>query len=370
MSVSCEETDEVHYGNRQIHRINVHTIAMNQQVQRLPMEKLIERDKIVVERICNDDNFAYYFFHEKCRPLFSHIIWTIYNNNADYDELVNDLYAYLKEPNEDGKYWYRLNTFNYRTSLFDWIKTVAIRKFYTPSSEVFSIPERMFELGVAKDLFLQIKIAKYRNFLYYNYILNLTGTQLLDKLGIEESQVSVLSRSSIKYFKNFLKNNHPEYYDIFFCDKSANKGIVPISPNLSVTSGEKNVVELSIDVQNYMASMPNERYRYVIKSIFLDDKSPEELSEELNTPVSNIYNIKSRGIEQLRDIAIVSGEVDKIDKFINMIDSDRYRKIIHSIFIDKDDYDTICLELGLTKSQFTNEKKAAMKELKSLIFKK
>lgn len=343
---------------------------MNQEVQRLPMKELIESDKIIVERICNDDNFAYYFFYEKCRPLFSNIIWTIYNNNADYDELVNDLYIYLKEPNADGEYWHRLNTFDYRTSLFDWIKTVAIRKFYTPSNEVFNIPERMLELGVAENLFLQIKIAKYRNFLYYNYILNLSGTQLLDKLGIEESQVSALSRGSIKYFKSFLKNNYLEYYDIFFYDKSANKGTVPISPNLLIYTGEKNVVELSIDVQNYLASMPNERYKYVIKSIFLDDKSPEELSDELNTPISNIYNIKSRGIEQLRDIAIISGEVDKIEKFINMIDTDRYRKIVHSIFIDKDDYDAICLELGLTKSQFNNEKKAAMKELKSLIFKK
>lgn len=343
---------------------------MKQQVRRLPMKELIERDKIIVERICNDDNFAYYFFHEKCRPLFSNIIWTIYNNNADYDELVNDLYVYLKEPNKDGEYWHRLNTFDYRTSLFDWIKTVAVRKFYTPSNEVFRIPERMLELGVAKDLFLQIKIAKYRNFLYYNYVLNLSGTQLLDKLGIEESQLSALSRGSIKYFKSFLKNNHPEYYDIFFYDKSANKRDIPISPNLPISTGEKNVVELSIDAQNYLASMPNERYRYVIKSIFLDDKSPEELSEELNTPVSNIYNIKSRGIEQLRDIAIVSGEVDKIERFINMVDNDRFRKIIHSIFIDKDDYDAICLELGFTKSQFNNEKKAAMKELKSLIFKK
>ena len=343
---------------------------MNQQAQRLPMKTLIARDKIIVERICNDDYFAYYFFYKKCRPLFNNIIWTIYNNNADYDELVNELYIYLKEPNEEGKYWYRLNTFDYRTSLFDWIKTVAIRKFYTPSNEVFNIPERMLEFGVAKDLFLQIKIAKYRNFLYYNYILNLSGTQLLDKLGIKENQMSALSRGSIKYFKNFLKNNHPEYYDIFFCDKSTKKVIVPISPNLPIDTGEKNVVELSIDAQNYLASMPNERYKYVIKSIYIDDKSPEELSEELNTPVSNIYNIKSRGIEQLRDIVIFSGEVDKIEKFINMIDSDRYRTIIHSIFIDKDDYDAICLELGLTKSQFNNEKKAAMKELKSLIFKK
>ena len=189
-------------------------------------------------------------------------------------------------------------------------------------------------------------------------------------MGIEENQLSALSRSSIKFFKKFLKINHPEYYDIFFYDKSSNIGNIPISPNISSPGGDQKAVELSIDVRNYLSSMPNKRYRYVIKSIFLDGVSPEELSEELDTPISNVYNIKSRGIEQLRDIAIVSGEVYEIEKFINMMVTDRYREIIHSIFVEKDDYDTICLELGLTKSQFNNEKKAAMKELKSLIFKK
>lgn len=44
--------------------------VMNLSKQRLTREELIKRDKITVEQICSDDNFAYYFFHEKCRPLF------------------------------------------------------------------------------------------------------------------------------------------------------------------------------------------------------------------------------------------------------------------------------------------------------------
>ena len=188
---------------------------MDKNVDILPIKELIERDKKIIERICNDDDFAYYFFHEKCRPLFSNIIWTIYNNNADYDELVNDLYIYLKEPVKESGYWHRLKTFDFRTSLFDWIKIVATRRFYTPSNEVFRIPERMIELGVAEDLFLQLRIAKYRNFLYYNYILKLSEPQLIEKLGIEENQLSALSRSSIKFFKKFHKIN------IFGCELSA-----------------------------------------------------------------------------------------------------------------------------------------------------
>jgi len=55
-------------------------------------ENVRKHDECVIKRICDDDKFAYYFFHEKCRPLFSKILWTIYGNNADYDELVNEMY--------------------------------------------------------------------------------------------------------------------------------------------------------------------------------------------------------------------------------------------------------------------------------------
>ena len=44
----------------------------------------------MIDRICNDEQFAYHFIHEMCRPLLSKIVWTIYNNDADYDELVNN----------------------------------------------------------------------------------------------------------------------------------------------------------------------------------------------------------------------------------------------------------------------------------------
>ena len=100
-----------------------------------------QRDKALIDRICNDEQFAYHFIHEMCRPLLSKIVWTIYNNDADYDELVNNLYLHLKKPNAAGDYWHALKSFDYRTSLFDYIKTIAVRLFYTPSENVFSIPE-------------------------------------------------------------------------------------------------------------------------------------------------------------------------------------------------------------------------------------
>lgn len=63
---------------------------MNIDNIKLSQYELMKKEKAVVARICSDDEFAYYFFHEKCRPLFSKILWTIFGNNSDYDELVNE----------------------------------------------------------------------------------------------------------------------------------------------------------------------------------------------------------------------------------------------------------------------------------------
>ena len=65
--------------------------------EHLPYDELVSRDKEYVDRICNDEQFAYTFLHDKCRPLISKILWTMFGNDADYDDLVNDLYIHLKK---------------------------------------------------------------------------------------------------------------------------------------------------------------------------------------------------------------------------------------------------------------------------------
>ena len=50
--------------------------------------------------------------------------------------------------------------------------------------------------------------------------------------------------------------------------------------------------------------MPNQRYAYVIKRLMLDGLEPQELAQEMNTNVANIYNIKRRAMAQLTDVAL------------------------------------------------------------------
>ncbi len=75
---------------------------------------LIERDNRVTKE----------FFFEKCRPLFCKIISLVFDYEVDYDEFVNELYVYLME--NDAQ---KLRGFEYRSSVYMWLKIVAIRYF-------------------------------------------------------------------------------------------------------------------------------------------------------------------------------------------------------------------------------------------------
>lgn len=332
-------------------------------------EELMAREKAAIERICSDDNYAYYFFHEQCRPLFSRIMWTMFGNNADFDELVNELFLKLKKPNSEGEMWHALKSFDYRTSLFDYIKTIAIRHFYTPSKEAFKISDNVIETELLKEIIAKLNKANYRKLMWFKYIDMLDDDTIADKLSVEKSQITSLSRMSIRQFKKVLENYYPEYLDLLFhkdCDIEVDIDEVPEKEHGLVQGTNDN----KIDVYKYLDSIPNQRYRKVLESLFLDDMEPEELAVEMNTPISNIYNLKSRAIDQLRDVAIYFNEISSLRHCIKLISDDRYRQILHSIFIERQDYDSVCSNMNMSETQLKVIKKKAIKELKNIIFKK
>lgn len=78
------------------------------------IEKLIARDEFVTR----------HFFFEKCRPLFVSIINRVFSFYVDYDEFVNELYLHIME--NDAA---RLRQFEGKSSIYQWLKVVAIRFF-------------------------------------------------------------------------------------------------------------------------------------------------------------------------------------------------------------------------------------------------
>lgn len=336
------------------------------ETDRLTREELIEREKAVIDKICSNDDYAYNFFHEQCRPLISKILWTIYGNNGDYDELVNELYLYLKKPNKEGEYWHNLKTFDYRTSLFDWIKTVAVRHFYTPVEETFVLPESFLDSGLAEKIFAELDRSESRKYMYFKYITKLNDNELADKLHIEVSQLSALHRRSVRLLKKTVRQKYPEHLDYMFVKEDVVE--LNIEEAGSAIKGEE-MSSAGIDALNYLAAMPDNLYRYVLYALFIENTEPEELAVEMNRKVSNIYNLKSRGLDQLRDVVLFSNEIQNLESFIKLIDDDRKKLLLHSIFIDKRGYEEVCSMLNINESKFKKLKKDALKELKNKIFK-
>lgn len=91
-------------------------------------------DREIVEAILRrDPKITRRFFFEKCRPLFLSILKNVFDGKVDYDAMVNELYLYIMA--EDGS---KLRKFEYRSSIYQWIKVVAIRLFLRKREELTS----------------------------------------------------------------------------------------------------------------------------------------------------------------------------------------------------------------------------------------
>ena len=80
--------------------------------------------EIIAGLIARDNRVTKEFFFDKCRPLFCSIMTKVFDYEVDYDELVNELYIYLMESDA-----IKLRNFQYRSSVYQWLKVLAIRYF-------------------------------------------------------------------------------------------------------------------------------------------------------------------------------------------------------------------------------------------------
>lgn len=78
--------------------------------------------EIIESLLRGDESVNRQFFFKDCRPLFTSIINKVFPYHVDYDEFVNELYVYLME--NDAA---RLKSFAGQSSVYQWLKTVALR---------------------------------------------------------------------------------------------------------------------------------------------------------------------------------------------------------------------------------------------------
>ena len=98
------------------------------------VDALIDRNDMVIRQ----------FFFRNCRPLFLSIIRNVFSYYVDYDELVNEFYLYLMENDA-----YRLKQFEGRSSVYQWMKVVAIRYFMTKRDRMIDNESCRDEIDIA-----------------------------------------------------------------------------------------------------------------------------------------------------------------------------------------------------------------------------
>ncbi len=79
--------------------------------------------EIVKALIRRDSRVTAQFFFKDCRPLMLSIIHRVFDKQkVDYDEIISELYIHLMENDA-----HRLRQFKFESTLYQWLKTTAIR---------------------------------------------------------------------------------------------------------------------------------------------------------------------------------------------------------------------------------------------------
>lgn len=102
--------------------------------------------QIVEALIARDENVTCDFFYRKCRPLFVSIIRHVFSYDVDYDEFVNEFYLYLMENDA-----HRLKQFAYKSTIFQWVKVVAIRYFLAKRDSLIDMEAKETTFESAED---------------------------------------------------------------------------------------------------------------------------------------------------------------------------------------------------------------------------
>lgn len=108
-------------------------------------------DREIVEGLlAKDEKITRLFFFVKCRPLIYSIIGKFFPYAVDYDEMVNELYLALMS--KDGQ---ALRTFQFKSSLCQWLKRVAYNYFSDKKKREQMVEDRTketpYEMGLGED---------------------------------------------------------------------------------------------------------------------------------------------------------------------------------------------------------------------------
>lgn len=177
--------------------------------------------EIIQGLIARDNRVTEQFFYVRCRPLLKSIMRLVFGRPVEYDEMVSELYDYLMT--DDCS---KLRRFQYRSSIYQWMKVVATRFFIrhrdrmieNASNELPYVREADNEAVDTADIISdRIDVAKLLRLMdnrrYADVIQNLVlddvaperyalqiGVTVDNLYNIKKRAMTALSRIALKYY--------------------------------------------------------------------------------------------------------------------------------------------------------------------------
>ena len=277
------------------------------KIESIENKRTVLSDKEVIERLLsNDPAFEYHFFYKQCAPLLSKIRWDVFDNQVEFNELDNELMLLLKTDD-----WNKLRTFGYLSTLFCWLKTVALRHFNAIRNDLK--PEKTFDeeddkeeldleshgLDEIKKLLNKVVIPKYRDILRMKYLESKTDEEIREDLSVSIELYNKLKSKAEKHLIRVIRNEGELCVNMFL-KVSGKKNAQP--PEATVDPVGDIIAK--IDLENLINLIPSERIRLVLTSLLIKDMEVKEVAEKLDISVPNLYVLKSRGIKQLTLLAL------------------------------------------------------------------
>lgn len=109
----------------------------------LQFENQSPDQKLVRALILRDPGVTREFFYRKCYPLFKSIFDNYHTDCESCLEFINEIYIHVMTPDKDsGKT--KLEKFEFRSTLFTWLKTVALFYCYKRYGRVKKVPIERF----------------------------------------------------------------------------------------------------------------------------------------------------------------------------------------------------------------------------------
>lgn len=178
--------------------------------------------EIIQGLILKDERVTREFFFQKCRPLFCAVMQHVFDYEVDYDEFVNELYIYLMEDNAQ-----KLRSFQYRCSLYHWLKMVAIRYFIKKRERMIDInppktpynepvqtendEDKKVALGDLERLFMQMSTPRYAYVIKRLLIDDWEPTRLAQEMNITTANLYNIKRRAMAQLTLVALNDIKEY---------------------------------------------------------------------------------------------------------------------------------------------------------------